>query len=82
MPWYLYNPIDSAPHNTNDPNNYNNVGTTPPSCPSPKTKLCSIQAPDNSGSPIISQALSAEISTAVNSGVETTNVKLRPTIFP
>lgn len=82
MPWYLFNPIDTFPHNTTDPNNYQLVGILPPTCPSPKTKLCSIQASDNQGLPIFTQALTSEMATALNNSIESTNVLLRPTLFP
>lgn len=82
MPWYLYNPIDPFPHNSSDPNNYNNVGITPPNCPNPNNFLCSIQAADNAGKPIITLALESEKNNAVNNKTETTNVRLRPTLYP
>lgn len=82
MPWYLFNPIDTFPHDACDPNNYNLIGIIPPSCPSPKIRLCAIQASDNLGLPIITLALACEMGAAVNNKVETTNVLLRPTLFP
>ncbi|MEN5193426.1 hypothetical protein [Sphingobacterium faecium] len=78
MPWYSFNPIDTFPHDTADPNNYSLTGTTPPNCPSPKLNLCAIQASDNQGLPIITQSLRTQISNAVTNKVETTNVLLRP----
>jgi hypothetical protein len=82
MPWYIFNPIDSFPHNACDPNNYDLIGINPPNCPSPNLRLCAIQAYDNFGVPIITQALCAEIATAVINQTETTNVVLRPTLYP
>jgi hypothetical protein len=82
MPWYLYNPIDTFPHNPVDANNYDLIGNTPPSCPSPNSKLCAIQAADNSGNPIITQALTSEMLLALSNSFESTNVLLRPTLYP
>lgn len=84
MPWYLFNPVDPFPHNTVDPNNYNLVGLIPPTCPSPNLRLCSIQAADNLGKPnfALSPNLPAEIANALNNRVDTTNVLLRPTLYP
>ncbi len=82
MPWYLFNPIDTFPHNTVDPNNYDPIGSIPPSCPNPNTKLCAIQANDNLGNPIITLALAGEMASAINNNFESTNVLLRPTLFP
>lgn len=82
MPWYLYNPIDTFPHNTTDPNNYQLVGITPPNCPNPNNKICAIQAVDNLGLPNITTALTSEMLNAVNNSFETTNVLLRPTLYP
>lgn len=82
MPWYLYNPIDSFPHNPVDPNNYDLIGSLPPSCPSPNNRLCAIQANDNLGNPIITQALASDMLVAIANSFETTNVLLRPTLFP
>ncbi|MEJ5145365.1 hypothetical protein [Sphingobacterium sp. MYb388] len=73
MPWYKYNGGDIG-----NPNNYTNVGNTPPSCPNPNIRLCAIQAADNMGQPIITAALIMEISNALNNRVETTNVLLCP----
>lgn len=82
MPWYIYNPIDTFPHNPADPNNFVLIGNYPPSCPSPKQKLCAIQASDNMGQPILTAALTVEIAVAVNNAMDTTNVILRPTLYP
>lgn len=80
MPWYSFTPIDSYPYNTGDPNNYTLVGTNPPTCPSPKIKLCAIQAADNQTKPIFTQALALEMATALNNSIESTNVLLRPSL--
>ncbi|NJI74041.1 hypothetical protein HCX49_12590 [Sphingobacterium kitahiroshimense] len=77
MPWYVYNPVDSFPHNPCSPNNYVLIGTTPPSCPAPNNFLCAIQASDNMGSPIITAALCQEIALALQNRIDTTNVLLR-----
>lgn len=82
MPWYSFIPIDTFPHNTTDPNNYQLVGILPPNCPTPKSHLCAIQAADNSGLPIITTALTAEMADALNNSFESTNVLLRPTLLP
>lgn len=83
MPWYSFTPIDSFPHNPLSPNNYTLSGITPPSCPDPNDFICAIQAPDNAGKPNFGAApnLPAEMLTALNSRVETTNVRLRPTLL-
>jgi hypothetical protein len=73
MPWYKYNGGDPG-----NPNNFDLIGSTPPSCPSPNNRLCAIQASDNMGQPIITAALVAEIASAVNNRMETTNVLLCP----
>ncbi|MNW00603.1 hypothetical protein D3C71_1961210 [compost metagenome] len=62
-----------------NPNNYTNVGNTPPNCPLPNNFLCAIQASDNAGAPTLTAALILEIANAVNSRTESTNVLLRPT---
>lgn len=76
MPWYVY---DAAATDVSDPNNYGDPLIPPPSCPSPKNFLCAIQANDNAGSPIITNALFIEMANALNNRAESTNVKLRPT---
>ncbi|MEN5193419.1 hypothetical protein [Sphingobacterium faecium] len=81
MPWYSYQPIDSYPHNTTDPNNYNLVGIIPPNCPNPNEFICAIQANDNLGKPIFTTALRNEMLLALNNRIETTNVLLRPTLL-
>lgn len=74
MPWYLFTPI--YPCDPCDPNNYTLVGNFPPSCPGPKNYLCAIQAMDNLGLPIITFSLCAEIATALQNNIDTTNVLL------
>lgn len=73
MPWYQYNSGDIC-----NPNSYTLVGSTPPSCLSPKRKLCAIQASDNLGKPIITMSLVCQIANALQNEVESTNVLLRP----
>ena len=81
MPWYSFTPLGLAPYNTGDPNNYTLVGSTPPSCPAPNNFLCAIQANDNLGKPIFTQALALEMASAINNRIDTVNVQLRPTII-
>lgn len=80
MPWYSFTPTGSFPYDPGNPNNYTLVGNTPPSCPNPNNYLCGIQASDNSGKPLLTQALEAEITLALGNRIETTNVLLRPTL--
>jgi len=78
MAWYLFTPPLTGTPNPSDPNQYtlNGDGSTPPVCPFNDT-VCAIQAPDNSGKPIISTALRQEIITAVNNKTESANVLLK-----
>lgn len=80
MPWYIFCP-KNPPYDPCNPNNYVLVGSTPPSCPSPKIYLCAIQAADNMGKPIITIQLCEEIIISLNNQIETINVRLRPTLF-
>ncbi|MEN5193418.1 hypothetical protein [Sphingobacterium faecium] len=73
MPWYLYNG-----GNICMPNSYILVGLIPPSCPFPNTQLCSIQAIDNLGNPLLTAALICEIANALQTHTETVNVLLKP----
>lgn len=82
MPWYLFNPIDSFPHDVCSVYNYTLVGNTPPNCGNPNIRLCAIQTTDNWDFPLITCALYCEIANALNTKVETTNVLLRPTLYP
>lgn len=77
MPWYSYNPPGLFGDICN-PNNYTLVGILPPFCPSPKQRLCAVQALDNFGLPILTPALICEISTAMQNRLESVNVLLRP----
>ncbi len=77
MPWYSYTPI-TFPGNICDPNNYTLLGIFPPVCPSPKVRLCAIQALDSFGQPILTPALFCEIATAMQNRMEGVNVLLRP----
>lgn len=81
MPWYSYSPADSFPYDPAFLPSYTNVGLNPPSCPSPNDHLCSIQANDLGGAPIITTALALEMARALNNRVDTTNVKLRPNLI-
>ncbi|WP_400261335.1 hypothetical protein ACFX5U_15585 [Sphingobacterium sp. SG20118] len=76
MPWYVYN---AGGTNVSNPNNYILIGSTAPTCTSPKLFLCAIQANDNMGWPTVTNALILEIANAVNNVTESTNVKLRAT---
>nr|WP_315398929.1 hypothetical protein [uncultured Sphingobacterium sp.] len=80
MPWYIYCPTGPAPYNACDPVFYTSVGSFPPSCPNPNNFLCAIQANDTGGNPIFTITLLCEMATAINNRLESTNVKLRPTI--
>lgn len=77
MPWYSYTPI-TFPGDICNQNNYTLLGIFPPVCPSPKLRLCAIQAVDNLGHPILTPALICEIATALQNRAESTNVLLRP----
>lgn len=83
MPWYTYspNPTDPFPYDAGNLNSYTNVGGSPPTCPSPNNHLCSIQANDSGGKPIITLPLALEMATALNNRVDTTNVQLRPNLI-
>ncbi len=78
MPWYSFTPLGSFPYDICNPNNYTLVGSNPPNCISPKNHLCTIQAADNLGKPIITSTLLCEIANALNNRFDTTNVKLWP----
>jgi hypothetical protein len=82
MPWYLYTP--GLVPNISDPNQYGPPLAIPPNCPSPKNYLCAIQATDNSGHPWLlgNITLFIEIANALNTRMESVNVKLRPTLYP
>ena len=77
MPWYSYTPTTLL-SNVCDPNNYTLVGVLPPACPSPKRRLCAVQAVDNMGRPILTPALLCEIASAMQNSLEGVNVRLRP----
>ncbi|MGA6118309.1 hypothetical protein [Sphingobacterium anhuiense] len=76
MPWYTFTPL-GMPRNPSDPNQYTLIGA-PPSCPNPNNYICSIQAMDNSGQPIITLPLLCEIAIALENRMESTNVLLKP----
>ncbi len=78
MPWYQFTPPALFPQDVSNPNQYTLVGSTPPSCPSPKQQLCAIQANDNLTKPILTDALIIEIANALQRQTESTNVLLRP----
>ncbi|MFD2904869.1 hypothetical protein [Sphingobacterium anhuiense] len=78
MPWYSFTPGAASPQDPSEPNQYTLVGSNPPSCASPKIKVCAIQASDNSGHPIFTTNLYREIIRAQHNQLESTNVLLRP----
>jgi len=75
MPWYSFTPT-ITPHEPQNPSQYTNVGTTPPSCIG-NQKVCAIQALDQSGQPDITPALLGEIVQALNNNTNNTNVLLK-----
>ncbi|WP_400261288.1 hypothetical protein ACFX5U_15340 [Sphingobacterium sp. SG20118] len=77
MPWYLYT-LTTPPSDPCDPNNYTLYGPTAPPCPGANIYLCAIRALDHMGKPIITAALCAEIIYALQNGIETPNVLLKP----
>jgi len=77
MPWYVFN---AGGTDISDPNQYTLIGSTPPSCTSPKNYLCAIQTSDNMGSPNLNfLSLFFEIANALNNKMDSINVKLRAT---
>ena len=81
MIWFFFSPIDSYPHSIVDPNNYILIGTNPPTCAIPTLYICAIRTFSNGGRPIITQVLIQEMTIALNSSMNTTNVRLRPTLY-
>lgn len=81
MPWYVFCPNDAFPNDVCNPNNYILVDEFLINCPNPSRHLCTIQASDNAGLPIITCALICEIANALNNNFESTNVLLRPDLF-
>nr|WP_315398927.1 hypothetical protein [uncultured Sphingobacterium sp.] len=79
MPWYRFQPTGTPPYNIGNLAFYGPPQAIPPSCISQKKYLCAIQADDTGGQPILTFALGIEIATAINSGIDSTNVKLRNT---
>lgn len=78
MPWYYYTPA-GPPYNPCDPNQYTLVVGLPPGCPGANNYMCALQAVDSAGQPIITPDLCAEVATALQGRIDTTNVKLKPT---
>ena len=78
MPWYIYNP---GATDVSNPNNYGGPLSSAPACPGANNFLCAIQANDNLGHPDLTGniALFIEMANALNSRIDTINVKLRPT---
>ncbi|WP_400261338.1 hypothetical protein ACFX5U_15600 [Sphingobacterium sp. SG20118] len=77
MPWYQFTPL-GLPRDPTDPNQYTLVGSVPSSCPGSNDILCSIQANDNMGHPIITVALISEMVRALENKTTTVNVFLKP----
>lgn len=77
MPWYQFTPPGFF-KNPTDPNQYTLFGTIPSPCAGPNVILCSIQASDNMGKPIITAALISEIAIALENKITTVNVYLKP----
>ncbi|MEN5232880.1 hypothetical protein [Sphingobacterium faecium] len=78
MPWYSFTPVSIATGDPSDPNQYTLIGSIPPSCPSPNSNLCAIQASDNLGLPILTLPLLIEMANALENVTETSNVLLKP----
>ncbi|WP_400261321.1 hypothetical protein ACFX5U_15510 [Sphingobacterium sp. SG20118] len=77
MPWYLFMPTTTS-SDPCDSNNYRLHGNTPPPCPGSNDQLCAIFALGFMGKPIITDDLCAEIIYALQNGIETANVLLKP----
>ncbi|WP_104381363.1 hypothetical protein [Sphingobacterium sp. HMA12] len=60
-----------------EPASYSPVGSTPPSCLG-NNQICTIEAANSGGKPVINQALLSEMVTALNTRTSSTNVKLKP----
>lgn len=74
MSWFVFR--ITAGGNVCNPADYMLV-LSPPSCPG-NNKLCAISCPDDGfGNPYISTELLCEMAQAINSGTESTNVRLR-----
>lgn len=76
MPWYIFTPVLPS-NDPEEPNNWTLIGSPSTPCPKLDSFLCAIKADDNMGKPVITEALSAEIVTAINNKAETTNVLVR-----
>ncbi|AIM38127.1 hypothetical protein KO02_16670 [Sphingobacterium sp. ML3W] len=77
MPWYQFTPPGIHKDPT-DPNQYTYYGNVPSPCAGSNLILCSIQAFDNMGKPIITVALISEIAIALENKTTTVNVFLKP----
>lgn len=77
MPWYQFTP-PGLPRDPTDPNQYTLFGSTPASCAGSNLIICSIQADDNMGKPIITVALISEMVRALENKATTINVYLKP----
>ncbi|UIR57396.1 hypothetical protein LZQ00_06150 [Sphingobacterium sp. SRCM116780] len=80
MPWYPYLPTGTPPYSVINTNYFGPPQAYPPACAPPHDFLCAIQATDSSGQPVITFALLEEMEFAINNRIETTNVKLRPSV--
>ena len=77
MAWYRFKP-NGILRDPTDPNQYTLNGNVPPPCPGSNSTLCSIQAEDNMGHPIITVTLLSEIVWALENKITTVNVFLKP----
>lgn len=77
MPWYEFTP-NGLPKDPCDPNQYTLLGNGPSACPGSNVVLCSIQAMDNMGQPILTFALICEIVRALENKTTSVNVFLKP----
>lgn len=77
MPWYQFTPPGLVKDPT-DPNQYTLFGNVPAPCAGPNLILCSIQAADNMGKPIITCALISEIARTLENNTTSVNVFLKP----
>lgn len=87
MPWYYFTP-NSPLRNVGDSSNYTRISNVPPAtglptaCLNPPNFSCAIQAMDNSGLPVITNALVLEIANALENRTNSTNVTLNVSPAP
>ncbi|MCW2260098.1 MULTISPECIES: hypothetical protein [Sphingobacterium] len=74
MNWFQLN----VAGNPTDPNNYTDLGTGTPSCPTGTNKICAIQAdPDGSGNPDITDSLKDDMISALHNRSSSATVQLK-----